>query len=261
MDEMNLNKYLTSISKIIRSDNPKFMAYVSKEYMKYRTINPVISETIESMIFNQVTRNSKSPYAIFLDYDHTINLDAMNDISRISNIPEFISHVQELSKYDVDFHDLSSDDLIIEGSEIADKLAQDLENENLSEEEVKTTEEKADTAIKKMGILALIGGTIGAAATTAIAKIKGALSRRNTHPKGQAVKNEEKEQDVSELKSEPVIKSAKNESSFDEICPKVNVDEKKVIKEMQTQNENNEQTRKKVDTYGDGDPDGDDIDL
>ena len=212
------------------------------------------------MIFKQVAKNSKSPYAIFLDNDQTINLEAMSDISKITNSSEFISHVQELSKYDIDFSDLSADDLIIEGSEIAEDLAKDLENEELTEEELKTTEEKADTTIKKMGILCAIGGAIGGAASTAISKIRNALSKRKIKQIEQKTENG-KENNIESQGSEVNHKPVSNTIPFDEICPRVDVDEAKVLREMNSHKQQDAQKNRATDTYGDGDPDGDDIDL
>jgi len=50
--------------------------------------------------------------------------------------------------------------------------------------------------------------------------------------------------------------------SFDEVCPKVDVDEEKVIASMSAKTNDKELNKKKnTDTYGDGDPDGDDMSL
>ena len=35
-EENNINVYLTSIQKMIRSGSPKYMSYISKQYMKYK---------------------------------------------------------------------------------------------------------------------------------------------------------------------------------------------------------------------------------
>ena len=36
MEEENLKKYLYEMNRAIRSGNPRFMSYVSREYMKYQ---------------------------------------------------------------------------------------------------------------------------------------------------------------------------------------------------------------------------------
>ncbi len=253
MEDNNTNKYLENIQKIIRRGNPKHISYIAKEYMRYRQINPSVSDSIYSMIFNEVTRNSYSPYAVFLDQDGTISLESVSDISKITNVSEFIDHVQELSKLNIDFRDLSSDDLIIEGNEIAEELAQKLENEELTEEEAKSTVEQANKTVGKVGALALIGGTIGAMATSLINRIKTGISKIRTKKIEQPAQEQENQE-------KPQVKEVRNETSFDEICPKVDVDEEKAIKEMNMAKMNKEKTRT-TDTYGDGDPDGDDIDL
>ena len=117
MAEENINNYLSYIQKIINSGNPKYMSYISKEYMKYVSSSPIIAETIESMIHKNVNINPQSPYAVFLDKDGSMSLESIDSISKISNIEEFSTQVQELSKYGIDFKNLTSQDLIIEGLE------------------------------------------------------------------------------------------------------------------------------------------------
>ena len=63
MAEENINIYLSYIQKIINSGNPKYMSYISKEYMKYVSSSPIIAETIESMIHKNVNINPQSPYS------------------------------------------------------------------------------------------------------------------------------------------------------------------------------------------------------
>ncbi len=93
-----VNKYLTEIHKIIRSGNPRFISYIAKEYMKYRRVNPHLSDLIQMMISEESTKNPESPYAIFMDDDGSINLENINEISRISDVSQFIKQVEELSK-------------------------------------------------------------------------------------------------------------------------------------------------------------------
>lgn len=250
MEDEKLNKYLLNIQKIISSGGPKYISYISKEYMKYRTINPIISDKIHSIIFKEVSKNNSSPYAIFLDEDGTINLESMSDISKIDNISQFIRQIEALSKVGIDFRKISAEDLIIEGSEIAEKLAQDLENENISEKEASDLSKNADDTIEKVGALAVIGGTIGAMASRIFARIKAGMQKLgNRKPQAKLEKPQEK--------SEP-IEYTTRESTL--ICPKVEVNEAEAIAKM---NEKSEETEKaqNTDTYGDGDPDGDDLNL
>ena len=160
MEEESVKKYLNNMNKIIRSDNPKYMSFVSREYMKYAKTSPVIAEAIGNMIFKRVNQNSKSPYSIFLHDNGSVCLDSMSDISKISNVAEFITHVEELSKVGIDFKDISADDLIIEGDEIAEEIAKELDKKDLTEEDIENIENKASKSIAKIGILATIGGAI-----------------------------------------------------------------------------------------------------
>lgn len=176
MEEESVKKYLNNMNKIIRSDNPKYMSFVSREYMKYAKTSPVIAEAIGNMIFKRVNQNSKSPYSIFLHDNGSVCLDSMSDISKISNVAEFITHVEELSKVGIDFKDISADDLIIEGDEIAEEIAKELDKKDLTEEDIENIENKASKSIAKIGILATIGGAIGAKATGIFAKLKDKIS-------------------------------------------------------------------------------------
>ena len=85
MAEENINNYLSYIQKIINSGNPKYMSYISKEYMKYVSSSPIIAETIESMIHKNVNINPQSPYAVFLDKDGSMSLESIDYISKISS--------------------------------------------------------------------------------------------------------------------------------------------------------------------------------
>ena len=60
MKEDRLKIYLNSINKMIRTGNPKYMSYISKQYMIYMKTNPVICEAIGDMLFKEVTKNEKS---------------------------------------------------------------------------------------------------------------------------------------------------------------------------------------------------------
>lgn len=265
MAEENINVYLTHIQKLIKSGNPKYMSYISKEYMKYVGSSSIITETIESMVHKVVNSNPKSPYAVFLDNDGTISLETIDDISKISNVEEFTSQVQELSKYGIDFQDLSSEDLIIEGSEMAEELAKEVENaENLTEKEQEELKDKASGTLTKLTGLALIGGTIGAMAKGLLSKISAGLAKlsgkKSKDEKDKETSDEEKE------RLERIARGKKNmqsEKTFDDVCPRQDVNEEEVLKDVKiAQTEREEQAaKKKSDTYGDGDPDGDDLDI
>ena len=131
MTEEEEKYYLSCLNKIIKCGNPKYLSYISKEYMKVKDANPQIALAITCMIQKEATED-KSVYAIFLDNDGSININAMSDISKITEIDQFVSTVQDLSQFDVDFSDMSADELIIEGEAIAEQLAaeaESLENE------------------------------------------------------------------------------------------------------------------------------------
>ncbi len=254
MEEESVKKYLNNMNKIIRSDNPKYMSFVSREYMKYAKTSPIIAEAIGNMIFKRVNQNSKSPYSIFLHDNGSVCLDSMSDISKISNVSEFITHVEELSKVGIDFKDISADDLIIEGDEIAEEIAKELDKKDLTEEEIEDIENKANTSIAKIGILATIGGAIGAKATGIFARLKDKISGLK-NKKVQAQSQEQTEKESTQQTSKKVV------NNFDEVCPRVVVNEELAIEKMQAKKLENKDKIKNTDTYGDGDPDGDDLDL
>lgn len=254
MEKESVKKYLNNMNKIIRSDNPKYMSFVSREYMKYAKTSPVIAEAIGNMIFKRVNQNSKSPYSIFLHDNGSVCLDSMSDISKISNVSEFISHVEELSKVGIDFKDISADDLIIEGDEIAEEISKELDKKDLTEEDIENIENKASKSIAKIGILATIGGAIGAKATGIFAKLKDKISGLK-NKKVQAQSQEQTEKESTQQTSKKVV------NNFDEVCPRVVVNEELAIEKMQAKKLENKDKTKNTDTYGDGDPDGDDLDL
>lgn len=256
MEEDKLKIYLNSINRMIKTGNPKYMSYISKQYMTNMKINPVICEAIGDMLFKEVTRNEKSPYAIFLHDNGSVCLDAISDISKISNIADFVGQIQELSKYDIDFGTVTPDDLIMEGDKMIAELEKELQKEDLTKEDIENKESKAGTALAKVGIIATIGGTIGSAARGIFAKITASLSSLK---KQKEVAPETKEELKVPMTKEQI---AESRLSFDEICPKVDIDEEKVIASMNAKTKDEELNKKKnTDTYGDGDPDGDDMSL
>ena len=252
MEEFELKKYLYNLNKMIKSENPKFISCVSREYMKNQS--NAISEAIRDMIFNEVHRNTNSLYSIFLDEDGSINLENMSDISRISDLNDFIRNVELLCESNVDLSRVTSEDLTAEADELAKKY------EIEAEEEIQKVEESADVQdsqnkiggiLAKLGIFATIGGVIGSSFRKAISRIRGKSAR---------ISDTNQEEKVSSETAIPQEKNAGNQT-FDEICSKVDIDEKAAIKSMNIKHIEDNIKRKNTDTYGDGDPDGDDIDL
>lgn len=264
MAEKNINVYLNSIQKMIKSGSPKYMSYISKQYMTYRQTSPIIAETIESMIVKSVSINPSSPYAVFLDQDGTMSLEAMDSISKITNLPEFISQVQELSKYDIDFKDVTSQDLIVEGDQMAEELAKELEEaENMTEDEQKNVAEKAQGTVTKLTGLALIGGVIGSRAKGLLDRIRQSLANlTNRKPKQLNEKEELSEEEKRRLeKIEIGKKTMSKEKGFESVCPKQDVDEEKALNASKQESPQEINKVKNTDNYGDGDPDGDDLDF
>lgn len=256
MEEEKLKIYLNSINKMIRTGNPKYMSYISKQYMTHMKTNPVICEAIGDMLFKEVTKNEKSPYAIFLHDNGTICLDAISDVSKISNIADFVGQIQELSKYDIDFSTVTPDDLIMEGDQMLVELEKELQKEDLTKEEIESTEDKVGTALAKVGIIAAIGGAIGAAARGIFAKISSSLSSL----KKQKENAPENQEEVKKQTTPNQVTSSR--LSFDEVCPRVDINEEEVIASMNAKTNSEELNKKRnTDTYGDGDPDGDDMSL
>ena len=126
MTEDKEKMYLSSLNKLIKSGSPKYLSYVSKEYMRNKDINPQIALAISCMIQKEAN-DEGSVYGIFLDSNGAINLDSMSDISKISNLNEFIGTVENLAEFNIDFSDLTADELIKEGEHIAEELAREAE--------------------------------------------------------------------------------------------------------------------------------------
>ena len=228
--------YLSSINKIIKSGNPKFLSYISKEYMKFKDINPEITLAITCMIQKEATEDS-SVYGIFLNNNGTINIEAMSDISKISNVNEFVGTINELSEFNIDFSDLTADDLIKEGEVIAEELAREAESiaseiDSLNVEE--NTEilnersnsiQKADDITRKVGVLVTIGGL----SSTILNKIRDIMSRIT---RSFMRKKNEKQSIIEENKKEQVKNESENKTQKDEsFCPIVNIDVKKAVED------------------------------
>ena len=265
MEEENLKKYLYEMNRAIRSGNPRFMSYVSREYMKYQNTSPVIAEAIKDMIVKEKNRNSQSPYAVFLDSDGSINLESMSDISRISNLSEFIAQVQRLSEFNIDFENMTADDLIINSERIAEELekeaASDLDKSDMTENDIRNAEKNAGNALAKLSLFAAIGGAVGGAFRSAISRIRGKMSGLGKK-KQEIVKEEtEKREDKMNIDEKGTSIKGTDKDESKNIFYKVVIDENKVIADMKNNSKNNNEKSKNSDTYGDGDPDGDDMSL
>ena len=243
MEEKSLNDYISNIQKMIRTGNPKYMPYISREYVKYLKVNPMISDLIETILYKEVNLKPQNPYSIFLDDDGTINMDSISDISKITDLATFITQVENLSKFEVDFKDMTSEELIIEGEAIVEELEKELEKENISEEEVHVISEKADNALKKIGIFAGISTTVMSIFSAIKDKLIKVKNKKDVKVKEKEIKKQEKQTMV--------------EESF---VPKVDIDEEKAINDMKKIKARRLEMHEK-NNYGDGDPDGDDIDL
>ena len=171
--------YLSSLNKLVKSGNPKYLSYISKEYMRNKDLNPQIALAIFCMIQKEAS-DEGSVYGIFLDSNGTINLDAMSDISKITNLNEFINSVESLTEFNIDFSELTANELIIEGEQIAEELAREAErleqeiegidiDENTDVSQIESTFDlKSSEVLTKIG--ALVG--ISAAFAGVIVKIK-----------------------------------------------------------------------------------------
>ena len=66
IENEEMTKYISNMNKIIRNGNPKYLSFVSKEYMKYKKNNPVIAMVMEDMIRKEAAEQG-SIYAIFIN--------------------------------------------------------------------------------------------------------------------------------------------------------------------------------------------------
>ena len=189
----------------------------------------------------------------------------MSDISKISNLSEFINQVQKLCEFNINFEDMTADDLIIESDRIAEELEKetesDLDKSDMTENDIQNAEKNAGNALAKLSLLAAIGGAVGGAFRSAISRIRGKMS--GLGKKKQEIVKEETEKREDEMnigeKGIGVKGTAKDES--ENIFYKVVIDENKVIADMKKAQKNDNEKSKNSDTYGDGDPDGDDMSL
>ena len=266
MTEEEEKYYLSCLNKIIKCGNPKYLSYISKEYMKVKDANPQIALAITCMIQKEATED-KSVYAIFLDNDGSININAMSDISKITEIDQFVSTVQDLSQFDVDFSDMSADELIIEGEAIAEQLAaeaESLENEinNISVDETTNIEAtESDITNKSNEIMSKAVGfaAVSAAAAAIVARIKGVLARISSSLTGKKqeqdnVKAEKTEQEKEDEDKKNILNNAakkvKEKVVDDSFCPRVKIDVEKAVEDTERENMLREQKREEAKQKG-----------
>ena len=266
MTEEEEKYYLSCLNKIIKCGNPKYLSYISKEYMKVRDTNPQIALAITCMIQKEATED-KSVYAIFLDNDGSININAMSDISKITEIGQFVSTVQDLSQYDVDFSDMSADELIIEGEAIAEQLAaeaESLENQinNISVDETTNIEEtESDITNKSNEIMnkAIGFAAVSAAAAAIVTRIKSVISRIASSLTGKKqeqanVKMEKNEQEKSDKDKNNLLNNAtkklKDKVLDDSFCPRVKIDVEKAVEDTERENMLREQKKEEAKRKG-----------
>lgn len=236
IEDENVKKYIASMNKIILNGNPKYLSYVCKEYMKYKKNNPVLAMILENMIRKEA-REPGSVYAILIDNDNGINLDAASDISKITNVADFIKSVDALSAQNIDFGDLTSDELIIEGMEIAENLAREIEDvensidtENITEISSVESEidRKVENALGKITVLGLISTKF----KSIIEKTKQKLSLTKSGLKERIKNRSNKSNEDNNLKTSKQVEKSKVKTQNNDFIPKVIIDEEKVIKQM-----------------------------
>lgn len=273
--------YLSSLNKLIKSGSPKYLSYVSKEYMRNKDINPQIALAISCMIQKEAN-DEGSVYGIFLDSNGTINLDSMSDISRISNLSEFIGTVEDLAEFNIDFSDLTADELIIEGEQIAENLAREaemLEQEILNivvDETTDLSSTETDLSSKSSEIIAkaTVFAGISAAVAGIVQRIKSTISRIGLVLSGKKVESDTKK---TEKKEEQVKKDEKNEIDNrglgnnrqirrekevdDSFCPKVKINVGKVVADTERKNEELEKNALTTDSNVDDNPADDYLDF
>lgn len=256
IEDEEMKKYISNINKIIRNGNPKYLSFVSKEYMKYKKNNPVVAMVIEDMIRKEAAEQG-SIYAIFINNNNEIDLDAMSDISMISNIPDFIKNVEALAGQNVDFGDLTSEELIIEGMDIAEEIAREIEN---LENEIDYSDEMADVKLEEQGEQKT-SDTFNKLSKTGIAtvsllsiinKIKEKISLTITKVKTNIMQKREI-QEVEEKKEYKEVK--KDEIDF---IPKFDIDEEAAINKMKENKKSVKKTRN-IENF-DSSPNDDDFD-
>lgn len=250
LEDEKIKIYIASMNKIISNGNPKYLSYVCKEYMNAKKNNPVLAMILENMIKNEA-KEKGSVYTILIDNDNGINLEAMSDISKITNTADFIKNIDALSKQEVDFGDLTSDELIIEGMQIAEELAkeiEELENTINYEDESQTEnievniDQKTENAIRKITLFGIVSLNFQKLIDT----IKNKLGQTKIGVK-EKVKSKRKQK--KELKEEKQrISQEENiklrEERANNFIPKVDIDEEFVIRKMKEEKQTNLKSKK-----------------
>ena len=246
--------YLSDINKIIKSGNPKFLSYISKEYMRHKDSNPQVALAIFCMIQKEA-HDDGSVYGIFLNSDGSVNLDSMSDISKITNLSEFVNTVSALSAQNIDFSDLTADELIKEGETIAAELAKEAEmleaeinnmtideNTDLSSEETEVDSMASDMLTKVSMFAAVSAGvaTVIANIKSAFTRIKNTITRKKTDVEEVKVTKQNERIEEEKQKARKEVRK-KEEDSF---CPKVKIDIGRAIEETERDNKEREEARK-----------------
>ena len=267
-EEEDIQKYISNINKIIKSGSPKYITYISKEYLRNEKSNPYLAQVIEGLV-NTEAKKAGSIYAILVDNDGTINLNAMSDLSKVSNVAELVKNIEALSGQNVDFGSLTSEELIVEGMQIAEDLARevdslesniDFENENVDESIVTDIESKADDAVQIATKMGGTGGAILAIISVVRSKISSILSKIRT--------GKSKAKDDDNQAADNYLKAQKNQKE-NNTKPKDNKESKSwipkvvtpVIKKAVENKEELENGKKgfNVDGTDDYDPSDDDV--
>ena len=274
MTEDKEKMYLSSLNKLIKSGSPKYLSYVSKEYMRNKDVNPQIALAISCMIQKEAN-DEGSVYGIFLDSNGAINLDSMSDISKISNLNEFIGTVENLAEFNIDFSDLTADELIKEGENIAEELAREAEmleqevSNIVVEAESDLSSAETDLSSKSAEILTKATAFAGISAAIAgiVERIKSTLSRIGVVLLGKKnesdnKKTEKKEQEELKKEEDKENKVQKRDKEMDDsFCPKVKINVGKVVADTERRNEEIEQNALTTDSNVDDNPADDYLDF
>ena len=262
IEDENGNKYIASMNKIIASGNPKYLSYVCKEYITYKKNNPVLAMILENMIRKEAS-DTGSVYAILIDNDNTINIEAASDISKITNVADFIKNVDALSEQDVDFGDLTSDELIIEGMEIAEELAREIEelennidSENITQSESIEAEidSKTENALGKITFFGVMAATFKSVVEKIKERLNSTKFKLKERVKSKIAQNKVNKEEKNKEKKTENPKRVKANNDF---IPKVSIDEEKIIREM---NENKSAKKSKISEKGISNSESDDFD-
>ena len=249
VEQDNMKAYIANMNKIINAGNPKYLAYVCKEFASAKKNNPVLANILENIILKE-SHDKDSCYRILIDTDNKINLDALYDISKIQNVPDFIKKVDALSSQDIDFKDLTGDELIIEGMDIAEELANEvdsidsnLDSEEAYEAKVEEVESKVEDKTGSLLGKAAVGVGIFAILKNVISKMKVNIKSSILRVKDKAkFKKEQKDDIKNDLENKASVdqnkgtskKETSTKSLNNSFIQKVDVDEEKAIANMKS---------------------------